>query len=52
VAALGVHHHGIDRVGIALPLEPRAFGAAGHIRAVAALEHDAFDGLGVVARAC
>jgi hypothetical protein len=43
VAALGVHQHRVDQERIALPLEPRALGPAGHIGAVGALDHHPFD---------
>ena len=51
VAALGVHQHRVDDMGIALPLEPMALGAPRQIGAVEALEHQALDGLGIRAGA-
>ena len=51
MAALGIHQHGIDDERIALPLPPLALRAAGHIGGIAALEHDAFDRLGILAGA-
>ena len=43
VAALGIHHHGIDIERIALPLEPRPLHAAGLVGAVEPLDHHALD---------
>src|SRR4029077_10542631 len=47
VTALRVHQHGIDHEGIAFPLPPRTSGTPGQIRCIPALEHDAFDRLGI-----
>ena len=43
MAALRIHQHGIDRVRIALPFEPRTFRPAGKVRRLALLDHHAFD---------
>ena len=51
VAALGIHHHGIDEVGLALPLPPRALGPAGQVGTVAALQHHPLDRVGIGAGA-
>ena len=51
MAALRIHQHGIDDMRIALPLPPLAFRPARQIGRIAALEHDAFDGFGVLAGA-
>ena len=49
MTALGIHQHGIDQQRVALPLPPQALGTTGNVGRVAALEHDAFDGLGIEA---
>ena len=51
MAALGIHQHGIDDVRVALPFPPLALRAAGQIKCVAALEHHAFDRVGIRAGA-
>ncbi|GMA73898.1 hypothetical protein GCM10025880_03150 [Methylorubrum aminovorans] len=51
VAALGVHHHRIDDVGLALPLPPRPLRAARQVGAVEAFQHHALDGVGIRASA-
>ena len=50
-AALRIHQHRIDRERIALPFPPQALRPAGHVGRVAALEHDAFDRVGILAGA-
>ncbi len=50
MAALGVHQHRVDQIGIALPLEPRALGPAGLVDGVPALEHQALGDLRVARR--
>ena len=43
MAALRIHHHRVDGERVALPLPPLALGPAGHVGAVAALEHQPLD---------
>src|SRR5580704_739768 len=51
VAALRIHQNGIDDMRIALPFPPLALGTSRQIKRIAALEHHALDGLGILAGA-
>ena len=51
MASLRVHQHGVNDVRVALPFPPLSFRPARQIGRVAALEHDAFDRVGILAGA-
>lgn len=50
MAALRLHQHRVDDMRITLPFPPRTLGPSRHVRRVTALQHDAFDSIGVSAR--
>jgi hypothetical protein len=50
VAALAIHHHGVDEVRITFPFVPVALRAPGQIGAVGPLHHAALDGVRIGSR--